>query len=48
MPISNVYLILLLSGKKCSLPAKGVLFGYHILLKRRDGIMINAETITGG
>ena len=29
-------------------PEKGVLFGYPIVSKKRDGIMVNAETLSGG
>ncbi len=29
-------------------PAKGVLVGYPMFSKKRDGIMVNAETLAGG
>jgi len=29
-------------------PEKGILFGYRVLLKRGDGIMVSAETLAGG
>jgi len=29
-------------------PENGVLFGCHILLKNRDGIMVNTESFAGG
>ena len=36
------------SWKKVRPPSKGVLFGYPITSKKRDGIMVNAETLSGG
>ncbi len=29
-------------------PEKGILFGYPIVSKNRDGIMVIAETLAGG
>jgi hypothetical protein len=34
--------------KKEQIPEKGFLYGYPILSKKQDWIMVNAETLSGG
>ena len=41
-------LVLCFCLEKRQPPEKGFLFGYPIVFKKRNGIMVNAETLAGG